>query len=243
LACAASAFRGLVALCGVAAVAMLGFYAGVLFSGGLLTSHGRSALSASSTQRVAVEAGALRGAGGGGGAEAETSRCAAAPPFDAAAATAALRGLTDAVTYENTSVCQDLGPACIMAGGDVLLYAPRYQPAGGRYTPVETNTTAALARMMYHVFWGEPDAGLGGVDSEGAPLLSGNADQFLKTMKRYEKGVGLRLWPGELTSLLWNTQTHAESVAFKTALRESAGAHEVNHPLSSLSINLPVCLT
>jgi hypothetical protein len=123
-------------------------------------------------------------------------------PYDVSALSAALRAATVPVSYDDTTQCEELGPACVTAGGDVLLYAPAHQPADGRYTPVRTNVTAALERMHYHVFWGPPEAegtepsSPASASAAAAVAVSGNADQFLNTMKRYEKGVGLRLWPG-----------------------------------------------
>jgi hypothetical protein len=42
-------------------------------------------------------------------------------------------------------------------------------------------------------------------------------------------GLSVRLWPGELTPLVWNTQTRAEPVAYADAMRDSGqmrGGHE-----------------
>ena len=193
---------------GALAVGLLGFQLGV-------TSSGRRCAAASPASFVHHHG------GGGGGALPPVAQSAAQPRLAAAAAAAAaaapaacpdpppldtarlsqsLRDSTWPVSYEKTTICEDLGRACIMGGGDVLLYEPRFQPADGRYRPIETNVTAALGKMLYHVFWGEPsaaaaDAGAGAGASAGV-TVAGNADQYLGTMKRHQERAGLRLWPG-----------------------------------------------
>ena len=108
----------------------------------------------------------------------------AAPPhFDADAATAVLRGVNPTAYEKGTTYCEDLGPACVQ-GGEYILYAPRFQPANGKYDAGGGELFQRLAKLMYTVTWG------GGGSSSNPDVFSGN-------LKRFDSSV-VRAWPAGL---------------------------------------------
>ena len=74
--------------------------------------------------------------------------CESDVPYDIVRASSLLQNLTWPVSYEKTTLCETLHRACIMAGGDVILYDEKHQPIDGSYRPIETNITASLQKML-----------------------------------------------------------------------------------------------
>jgi hypothetical protein len=135
-----------------------------------------------------------------GGASTDSALCsgADAPSVDAAGATAAMRGACP-TAYANTTVCEDVGPACV-SGDDITLYAERWQPDpsdGWWRRSVGPDALRKLDTLMYWASWG-------GANADG---YNGNLLRF-STPKT---GSVAKVWPagrGAAPPVPFSTCTH-----------------------------------
>ena len=62
--------------------------------------------------------------------------------------------------YQNTSVCEDLGPSCVAEDGTLILYDDKWQPdpADGWYRRLLPEIYARMEKLMFWIAWGGSNA-------------------------------------------------------------------------------------
>ena len=252
-----SLFLSVVFACASLVIGAIGYYLGVTTApcDSLLSSHQWWSKQGSGHSHGRQWSRALDFLSKGGGG---VGKCKSRPPYDVNSLKASLQAATFPASYEKVTTCEDLGRACIMGGGDVLLFDKQYQATKGKYSHIDTNVSTALHKMHYHVSWDAPDADLlasSGINASA--VVAGNADQFLDTMKRYERNTGLRLWPGGMAAkppvrfashcdattpivLFWDfPENYFHGIATLTALWNASLSGSVDLSRMSVAVGLP----
>ena len=121
-----------------------------------------------------------------GTAASDSDACSAqdGPRVDVAAATAVLRQAT-AAAYDNTTGCEDIGPACIVEGS-ILLFGSSHPPVvNGTFAPVDLPLLDRMSKMMFHETWRAGSAD--GSDAISGWASSSNPDVWSGTLRHFDR--------------------------------------------------------